>query len=195
MITNLVVPTKTNSFGCLISNCWKKIGDKFGVDAAEAEKKFMNTRTGTMFEVSSEPKVCAFDVLSFQCQVFYQTTARRATRTTIWNPQTRKGRPGRPDRFKNIREDRGDRDDPNDYMETRLKKQNVKTSILVFCRERERQSTNHFNLHAALRTKLLNFHIHTPSGKTKKKRMSSTNKKRENGKLKIQQPSSLTFPS
>ena len=71
MITNLVVPTKTNSFGSLILNCWKKIGDKFGVDAAEAEKKYMNTRTGTMSEISSEPKVCAFDVLSFQCQVFH----------------------------------------------------------------------------------------------------------------------------
>ena len=61
-------------------------------------------------------------------------------------------------------------------------------------RERERQSTNHFNIHAALKTKFLNFHIHTPSGKTKKKRTRYTNKKRENGKLKIQQPSSLTFP-
>ena len=26
-------------------NCWKKIGDKFGVDAAEAEKKYKNIRT------------------------------------------------------------------------------------------------------------------------------------------------------
>ena len=69
----------------------------------------------------------------------------------------------------------------------------MKTSILEFCRERERYSTNHFNLHAALKTKLLNFRIHTPSGKTKKKRTSYTNKKRENGKLKIQQSSSLTF--
>ena len=50
-------------------------------------------------------------------------------------------------------------------------------------------------MHATLRTKLLIFHIHTPSGKTKNKRMSYTNKKRENGKLKIQQPSSLTFQS
>ena len=77
----------------------------------------------------------------------------------------------------------------------RLQKQNVQTSILKFCRERERKSTNHFNLHAAFKKKLLNFHIDTPSGKTKKKRMSYTNKKTENGKLKIQQPSSLTFPS
>ena len=77
----------------------------------------------------------------------------------------------------------------------RLWKQNVKTSILVFCRERERKSTNHFNLHAALKTKLLNFHIHTPSGLTKKKRISYTNKKTENGKFKIQQPSSMMFPS
>ena len=52
-------------------------------------------------------------------------------------------------------------------------------SIVEFCRERGRQSTIHFNLHAALKTKLLNFHIHTPSGKTKKKRASYTNKKRE----------------
>ena len=52
----------------------------------------------------------------------------------------------------------------------------------------------HFNLHAALKTKLLFLHIHTPSGKTKKKRMSYTNQKKENGKLEIQQPSSLTFP-
>ena len=57
------------------------------------------------------------------------------------------------------------------------------------------QSTNHFNLHVALKTKPLNFHIHTASGKTKKKRTSYTNKKTENGKLKIQQPSLLTFPS
>ena len=48
-----------------------------------------------------------------------------------------------------------------------------------------RLSTNHFNLHAALKTKLLTIHIHTHSGKTKK-RMSYTKKKRENGKLKIQ---------
>ena len=52
-----------------------------------------------------------------------------------------------------------------------------------------------FNLHAALKTKLLIFHIHTPSGKTKKKRVSYTNKKKKNGKLEIQQPSSLMFPS
>ena len=41
---------------------------------------------------------------------------------------------------------------------------------------------------------LLIFHIHTPSGKTEKKHMSYTNKKKENGKLQIQQLSSLTFP-
>ena len=57
-----------------------------------------------------------------------------------------------------------------------------------------RVQTNHLNLHAALKTKLLNFHIHTLSGKTKKTHEFS-NKKTENGKLKIQQPSSLTFPS
>ena len=61
--------------------------------------------------------------------------------------------------------------------------------------EHERSSTNHSNLHAALKTKLLNFHIYTPSCKTKQTRTSYTNKKKENGKLKIQQPSSLTFPS
>ena len=65
----------------------------------------------------------------------------------------------------------------------------------MFCTELERKSTNHFNLHAALKKKLLNYYIHTPSGKTKKERTSYTNKKMENGKLKIQQPSSLTFPS
>ena len=81
------------------------------------------------------------------------------------------------------------------FFHCRLQKQNVKSSILKFCREHERQSTNHLSLHAALKTKLLNFHIHTPSGKTKKKCMSYTNKKRENRKIKIQQPSSLTFPS
>ena len=48
-------------------------------------------------------------------QDFHQRTARRGTRTTIWKPQTRKGRPGR---FKNIRENRGNQDDPNDCMET-----------------------------------------------------------------------------
>ena len=46
---------------------------------------------------------------------------------------------------------------------------------------------------AALKIKLLRFHIYTPSGQTKKKRISYPNKKRENGKLKIQQPSSFTF--
>ena len=37
------------------------------------------------------------------------------------------------------------------------------------------------------------FHVHATSRKIKKKRMSFTNKKRENGKLKIQHPSSLTL--
>ena len=66
-------------------------------------------------EISFEPKICALDVLFFQTHVLHQTTARWATQTTIWKPQTHKGRPGR---FKNIRDDRGD---PDDYMETRLK--------------------------------------------------------------------------
>ena len=76
-----------------------------------------------------------------------------------------------------------------------LQKQHVKSSILEFCKERERWRTNHFNLHAALKTRLLIFHIRTLLGKTKRKRLSYTHKKRENGKLKILQPFSLTFPS
>ena len=35
-------------------NCWKAIGEKFGLDAAEAEKK------NTSFDTSVVPKICVF---------------------------------------------------------------------------------------------------------------------------------------
>ena len=53
-----------------------------------------------------------------------------------------------------------------------------------------RVQTNHFNLHAALKTKLLNFHIHTLSGKTKK---THELYKQENRKRKIKNSAAVFF--
>ena len=72
---------------------------------------------------------------------------------------------------------------PGHFSTVIVIRNNVKTSILEFCRERECQSMNHFNVHAAGKTKKGNLY------------MSYTNKKRQNRKLKIQQLSLLTFPS
>ena len=69
-----------------------------------------------------------------------------------------------------------------------------KLSFVVF-REREQQSMNHFNLHAASKLKFQIFYVRPASNKIKKKRMSYTNKKRKIGKFKFQQPSSSAFPS
>ena len=41
-----------------------------------------------------------------------------------------------------------------------------KLTFVVF-REREQQSTNHFNLHAASKLKILIFYVHTASSKIK----------------------------
>ena len=54
---------------------------------------------------------------------------------------------------------------------------------------------NHFNLRSASKLKFRIFHVHTLSREIKKKRMRYKNKKGENGKLKIQPPSSLTLAS
>ena len=77
----------------------------------------------------------------------------------------------------------------------RLWKQNVKSYILEFCRERERLEYESFQSSCCLKNKASNFSYSHTFRQNKKE----TNElyKQENGKrnLKIQQPFSLTFPS
>ena len=64
------------------------------------------------------------------------------------------------------------------------RRQDVTTSVWEFYRERWLKNLkNLFNLHAVSKIEPLLFHIHSPSCKTKKNRMSYTRKKRVNGKL------------
>ena len=72
------------------------------------------------------------------------------------------------------------------FEDTRLRVDEA--SILEFGRERLLKNANIFNLRVV-------FHIHSPSCKTKTKRMSYTRKERVNGKSEFQQTSSLPFAS